>query len=392
MRIALLVLVLAGPVVAQDDKAGLSSQGVNEVRVNQAIEKGIASLKAGGSPDFGGYDSSDELILLTFIHSRVPVEDPKFAELFKNATSAPMKRTYKVALLAMCLEELDRVKYQEKLAQCAQWLVDTQCANGQWSYGAKLEGIKDVSVGEPARKDTASVAPGKDAKPKTPLKKITIKKGSAPPLNPEAGDNSNSQYAALGLRACHDAGIVIPEQTVTAAVKGWKDSLFNEADRGKGKGDKKAVASGGGIVAEGWNYKTSATDERAPYQAMTAGGLGALVIYAHMQKKDWKNDAAVQAAMKWLGDKLDMDPQNAYSLYAVERAGILYGTETFGSRVWYREGANGILRVQKADGSWGDDSKDPNGLVWYGRTWDTCFSILFLRRATRPLVASSGSK
>ncbi|HXX94437.1 MAG TPA: hypothetical protein VEN81_12445 [Planctomycetota bacterium] len=377
-------LAVAALLAAQD--------GTNEVQVNEAIEKGIAFLRRCPSPDFGGYENSDELFLWTFIHARVPATDPKFKELFQNATKSALHRTYKVALLAMSLEEMDRVRYQEKIAQCAQWLVDTQCTNGQWSYGAKLDGLKDPSVGEPAVKDVASGPGGKDAKPKAPTKKITIKKGSAPPLNPETGDNSNSQYAALGLRACHDAGIVIPESTLTAAVKSWKDSMFNEADRGKPKDAKKAVASGGGTAAEGWNYKTAATDPRPPYPAMTAGGLGALVIYAYIQKKDWKNDPAVQAAYKWLTDKFEIDASNAYYMYALERAGILYGTETFGVHSWYREGAYAILKAQHPDGSWSEDAKDPNGLIWYGRTWDTCFSILFLRRATRPLVASGSGR
>src|SRR5262249_13994080 len=87
------------------------------------------------------------------------------------------------------------------------------------------------------------------------------------------------------------------------------------------------------------------------YGGAAAGGLGALVIYAYIQKKDWKNDASVQAAMKWMTEKFEIDASNAYYMYALERAGILYGTETFGSRLWYREGANAILRAQKSDGS-----------------------------------------
>jgi len=386
MRALAMAVVLWGRLGAQDEKPSPTSGGVNEVKVTQAIEKGIQFLRTAPSPDFGGYDNSDELILWTFIHAGVPVTDPRFKELFGHATTAPLRRTYKVALLAMCLEEIDRVKYQEKIAQCAQWLVDTQCKNGQWTYGQKVESVKDVTVGEPVARDPSSVATGK---PKAAAKKITIKRNSE---GPDAGDNSNSQYAALALRACHDAGIAVPDATITTAVKGWKESMFNEADRGKPKDAKKAVASGGGTVAEGWNYKTAATDERAPYPAMTAGGVGALVIYAHIQKKDWKNDAAVQAGMKWLTDKFEIDASNAYYMYALERAGILYGTETFGTRLWYREGAYAILRVQKADGSWGEDAKDPKGLTWYGSTWDTCFSILFLRRATRPLVASGTGK
>ena len=35
----------------------------------------------------------------------------------------------------MSLESYDRKKYQYRIAQCAQFLVDNQCKNGQWDYG-----------------------------------------------------------------------------------------------------------------------------------------------------------------------------------------------------------------------------------------------------------------
>ena len=57
------------------------------------------------------------------------------------------------------------------------------------------------------------------------------------------------------------------------------------------------------------------------------------------------------------------------------------------------EGAEAILGAQRPDGSWiaplphGDRSEVTNA------TWDTCFAILFLKRATRPLdVASTDAR
>ena len=69
-------------------------------------------------------------------------------------------------------------------------------------------------------------------------------------------------------------------------------------------------------------------------------------------------------------------------LYALERVGILSGTVDIGTHDWYREGANFILKSQKEDGSWKTATGGGNAV------WDTCFAILFLKRATRPLVAS----
>ena len=42
--------------------------------------------------------------------------------------------------------------YQARIAQCAQALTDSQCTNGQWSYGCTakpVEGIASVAVKPP---------------------------------------------------------------------------------------------------------------------------------------------------------------------------------------------------------------------------------------------------
>ena len=57
---------------------------------------------------------------------------------------------------------------------------------------------------------------------------------------------------------------------------------------------------------------------------------------------------------------------------------MLYGTEMIGRHEWYVEGAEMLLAAQNADGSWAAKTQ-VNPLR------DTCFAILFLRRATRPL-------
>jgi len=200
---------------------------------------------------------------------------------------------------------------------------------------------------------------------------------------PDAGDNSNSQYAALGLRACFDSGVTLPENVIILAVKWWRESQFKDPK----KDDKKpAVASGPGAISgkvEGWNYKDEVSQpDKAPYHAMTAGGVGALVIYDYMLDRKWKDDSYVKAGMNWLTVHYDLQPWNTYYLYGLERAAILFGTEKVGDHFWYAEGANALCNSQKPDGSWGKDTD------WFNTTWDTCFSVLFLRRATRALVAS----
>ena len=74
-----------------------------------------------------------------------------------------------------------------------------------------------------------------------------------------------------------------------------------------------------------------------------------------------------------------------YFLYALERAGILYGTEVFGGHEWYPEGATWLLDNQQQDGAW-------DAVNGSNKVWDTCFAILFLRRATRPLEEVASGK
>jgi hypothetical protein len=90
-----------------------------------------------------------------------------------------------------------------------------------------------------------------------------------------------------------------------------------------------------------------------------------------------------------------------YYLYSVERAGMLWRVEQLGRISWYRVGAQWLLEVQHADGSWGLD------YIWRGGPSDlqrrlpgvqlpvtdnrqvlTAFAVLFLKRAVpAPVVA-----
>ena len=58
---------------------------------------------------------------------------------------------------------------------------------------------------------------------------------------------------------------------------------------------------------------------------------------------------------------------------------MLYGTEMMGTHKWYPEGAKVLIETQAANGSWG------------AGTVDTCFAILFLKRATRSLGVATHS-
>jgi hypothetical protein len=357
--------------------------------VDEAINRGVGFLrlrspKLDFSQGAGREARPEELVLWTYFMAGVPESDPEFQRLFKGILERKLEKTYDVSLQAMLLEELDRVKYQGRLHQCAQFLADNQCKNGQWSYGAPSLFVDEIASGSPVAVTSGGAKPGprefsspyaKEAKDKPVVKKrIPVSKRRE---GPESGDNSNSMYAALGLRACHDAGIQFPEAMALAAEKAWREAIHLTADEG------------------GWCYGPKGHAHKA-YGSMTAGGVGSLVIYDYILHKDWRKDREVDLGLKWLARNFSVayNPgpyehgnyaentraQLFYFLYALERAGILFGTEKIGSHEWYKEGSRELLDTQRLDGAW-ESGGDVN---------DTCFAILFLRRATRvlPPVAS----
>ena len=106
-----------------------------------------------------------------------------------------------------------------------------------------------------------------------------------------------------------------------------------------------------------------------------------------MRGEDWKTDQNLADGVAWLADNFTVNsnpkkggPWHYYYLYGLERAGVLYDTKKFGSRDWYAAGAKLLVAKQGADGNWGAHRRD------------TCFAILFLKRATRPLVISEDLK
>lgn len=407
LRTVLGVVLLAGVAVAQQQKKDDPFAGVDQRKVDEAIRKGIEYLKTQEAQfvaDPHGTHAA-ELVLLTYVHAGLRPGNPAVDALLKTMLDAPLVNTYRVSLQAMVLEELQRVKYQRQILKCAQFLVDNQCRSGQWAYGEATTfpepPADEVATGGPA--DGPRVFGGvveSNEKPKV-VRRIPVKKQKD---GPETGDNSNSQYALLGLRACHDAGIVIPRE-VTARARAWWRESIQDTDM-PGKDGKPAVASGPGLIGSpgGWCYAGKAHGHQ-PYGSMTAGAVGSLAICGYiLGEKNPRREIAVLRGLEWLGREFtvtgnpgpsehvpDTGWMVGYFLYALERAGMLCGVETIGGHRWYAEGANELLKRQGGDGSWlspsphGDRSREINTV------WDTCFAILFLKRATRPLqdVAST---
>src|SRR5688572_21008473 len=98
----------------------------DQSKIDAAIAKGVAWLRdKGGPPHEGGApDHSNAIILYTLITADVPASDPRCKQILDAMLAEPLVKTYKVALQAMILEEVERVKHQPRIWQCAQYFVD----------------------------------------------------------------------------------------------------------------------------------------------------------------------------------------------------------------------------------------------------------------------------
>jgi hypothetical protein len=365
---------------------------VDQEKVDAAIGSGAAWLKGQSGfainqdiyltwertnqPSF--HQRCVELVLLTLLHAGVDRNDPEFKKMLDAMLAAKLETTYRTALQAMVLHKLDARGYQARIAQCGQTLIDSQGPSGQWCYGHSTDlGAIPAAREEPAVK-TGKVSknpPGAPAEP--PLPKIALSKRKP---GCSLGDNSNSQYAALGLRACLESGVLIPPDVLRKAKEAWERSQKPDGSWGYG---------GPG------NVRQAETPGAPTYGSMTAGGIAALCILKHYLKEPVKGDSKIVSAQNWLAKNFTVaenpfyrNHHHFYYLYAMERAGDLYGNESFGPHAWYPAGAKWLIDKQQTDGQWWDNSRVENNVV------ATCFAVLFLRRATAPLpkIATGAGK
>ncbi len=222
-------------------------------------------------------------------------------------------------------------------------------------------------------------------------------------------DNSNSQYAVLGLKAASRMGVHIKNSKVWIEVveyfirtqdkKGPKIKRKPPAEdpkTGKYHFPKRYEDEYGSDEARGWGYLPKHDEKHPSTGSMTTAALAALItakselynlkVLPKNKKLEERIDKSINDGICWLGHhfSVKMNPDDKdkakswhyYYLYGLERAGILAQTEFFGQHAWYVEGAKYLIENQKTDGHWEGGTKPIS---------DTCFALLFLKRATVPV-------
>ncbi len=345
--------------------------------VNAAIDKGAQWLLNKFSQNRIPEQKYTELVLLTLVHAGLPPEHPIIRDNFQKVLDRNISDSYNAGLRALLLEKVNRKFYQLQLAETAQFFAENQCDNGQWAYNGRGRKLTPTVYNPVPTVTKKKVIPGAtqtmDEGP-PPGKELKL-----PPLvrgnGKKSGDNSNSQYAVLALFAASRAAVVVPKGSWQEVEK-WFESKQNTDG---GWGYDCAEAPGVGVVT---------TD--ASSGSMTTAGLTALIVSKFYLGKDWKTEASVKKGLDWLGSNFSVTTNPSgpplwhfYYLYGLERVGTISGLGDFGAHRWYKEGAEYLIKTQAADGSWKSQSPIQQQLT--DQVTDTCFAILFLKRATPPL-------
>lgn len=313
---------------------------VTQKEIDLAIEKGADYLKKNYvAGRVQGMGDAEELVALTLAHAGVSPEAEPLKTLLARILKKPLSATYNTTIQAVLLALVDPRKHRARIAECGQWLVDAQCQNGQWTYG-----------GNPAQTPDKGAVSGAGAEPTWTLKP---QRGVAP----AGGDNSNAQFGLLGLWAATIAGVKVPTSAWDRAEGWWKKGQSTDG---------------------GWGYG----GKDLSYGSMTCAGIAAMSICGRGRGEPSRNDGPAGGGLRWLGNNFSVkeNPRcgqwTYYYLYSLERAGSITGQKQIAGRDWYQAGARFLVDNQHADGSW--QEQDP--------ITDTCFAILFLKRATLSMV------
>jgi hypothetical protein len=181
-------------------------------------------------------------------------------------------------------------------------------------------------------------------------------------------DNSNTQFAILALWAAQRHDVPMNRTLMLLAYR------FVTSQNRDGSWD--------------YHYKFGGSDASRP--AMTAVGLIGLAVGYGLNNRDAVGKAqglqdplllqgfvALNKNVGTPAGKMQGLPMvNLYVLWSIERVAVLYNLATIGNKDWYRWGAEILVANQQQNGNW-----DKGG--YYGATpaLDTCFALLFLKRA-----------
>jgi Ca-activated chloride channel family protein len=321
--------------------------------VDAAIARGVDHLRSEQDPTGQwNYSFNHDHVLgmtalagLALLENGVEPTDPaigRASEVVK-ALGRRSELTYDVSLAILFLARVQQGQSgpNDALIRRLARRLEAGSNDGIWNY--TLPVVADEETGE-----TSSSTPSR------------TRNQSRRPRRPGDGDNSNTQFALLGIWAAGRHGF-----DSNAALEEI-DRHFRTTSDEVGR----------------WGYKPG----EGVRNAMTCAGLMGLSIAAARPTLAERQtarargvalaaDPAFVAALNAVGkDAHGINRRSeVYYLWSLERVCVALGLRDLDGLDWYSVGARELLRRQRPDGSWPDER--------WGSLPNTCLALLFLRRA-----------
>lgn len=174
------------------------------------------------------------------------------------------------------------------------------------------------------------------------------------------GDNSNTQFALLGIWAAGRHGFD-PNDALASIESHFRGTQTSDGRWGYVPGDQGTEAmTCAGLMGLAISAARPALAERQTAHARGAA-LAADQVFSAALK-------AVSRDARGVGSHSDI-----YYLWSLERVCVALGLRDLDGLDWYASGARELLRRQSLDGGWPEEQ--------WGRLPNTCLALLFLRKA-----------
>jgi hypothetical protein len=393
---------------------GLTALGVaqaraaDEVKIQQAMQRGLDFLKSQQDPASGTWPffeprvgaaktGATALAGVTLLECGVPADDPavqKAAEAVRQA-SITLTQTYGLSTSILFLDRLGDPGDIALIQSMAVRLLAGQNSSGGWSYDCP-----PISRQEVVRLTAQLRKPDDPTKPRaTPQSSSRDRRGVPPEIErqlssvrvPGTGrqpfsDNSNTKFATLALWVARRHRMPVEKALGLVETRfhntqnpdgGWGYGYMMEGRGRGGMGESTGSMTCAGLLG-------LATGHAAEVSLRTDSGARDLKPSTKRARRDPSRDPAIQAGLMLLGKIVGNEGQppirlfgtregdEYYFLWALERVAVAYGLQTVGNKDWYAWGSDLLLAKQGQDGGW--HGKYEGGV-------DTCFALLFLKRA-----------
>ena len=375
--------------------AAAPAAAIDQDTIDRSVKAGVAAVRQGqeGTGGWRGYQDvgMTSLAALTLLECDVPADDKQvqMAAEFVRKGAVTEKQTYSLALAILFLDRLNEPADQALIESMAVRLMGGQTRAGGWTYDCpepsarekerltkhlqqrnELVGRREPPKPIEGRRDV------KDLPAEVQAEIVDMARRAAPPAVP--GDNSNTQFATLALWTARRRGM--PTEAALAAVEqrfrtsqhadgGWAYEYRGPGERGRGDSVATMTAAGLMCIAVADATANAAADKEKPVRDVAGdknlrAGLAVLGhVIGHPIAK--QRELGLPGAVPQIGG------QSYYFLWSLERVCVALDLKTIGGKDWHQWGAEILVANQQADGNW-KGSYVPA---------DTCFALLFLRRA-----------